>query len=54
MAEDRAVLTSCLWFALVDRNWPQAKEIIEKIKGWEDHASFAFGGRPVPAAVILF
>ena len=49
MADDKAVLTTRLWFALDDRDWPQAKQIIEKFKGGEDHASFAYGRRPVPA-----
>ena len=49
MADDKAVLTTRLWFALDDSDWPQAKEIIEKFKGGEDHASFAYGRRPVPA-----
>jgi hypothetical protein len=49
MADDKAVLTTRLWFALEDRDWPQAKQIIEKFKGGEDHASFAYGRRPVPA-----
>jgi serine/threonine protein kinase/Tfp pilus assembly protein PilF len=49
MADDKAVLTMRLWFALDDRNWTQAQEIVEKIKGGED-ASFAYGRRPVPAS----
>jgi tetratricopeptide (TPR) repeat protein len=48
MAEVKAVLTMRLWIALDDRNWAQAKEIVEKFKGGEDHAAFAFGRRPVP------
>jgi serine/threonine protein kinase/Flp pilus assembly protein TadD len=49
MAENRLVLTLRLWFALVDRNWAQAKEIVEKFKGGENLTGFAFGNRPVPA-----
>jgi serine/threonine protein kinase/tetratricopeptide (TPR) repeat protein len=49
MADDKAVLTTRLWFALDDSDWLQAKEIIKKFKGGEDHASFAYGRRPVPA-----
>jgi len=49
MAEGKAMLTERLWFALDDRNWAQAKEIIEKFRGGDDHAAFAFGRRPVLA-----
>ncbi len=36
MADDRGVLSLRLMFALVDRDWPEAKELIEKMKGGED------------------
>ena len=40
-----------LWFALVDRDWPQVKELIEKMKGGEDEGgSFAYGERNVPVS----
>jgi serine/threonine protein kinase/tetratricopeptide (TPR) repeat protein len=48
MADDRGVLSLRLKFALVDRDWPQAKELIEKMKGGEDEGWFAYGDYPVP------
>jgi serine/threonine protein kinase len=48
MADDRGVLSLRLKFALVDRDWPQAKELIEKMKGSEDEGWFAYGDYPVP------
>jgi tetratricopeptide (TPR) repeat protein len=48
LADDRGVLSLRLMFALVDRDWQQAKEIIEKMEGREDAGQFAYGGRPVP------
>jgi TolB-like protein/Tfp pilus assembly protein PilF len=47
-ATDRGVLSLRLKFALVDRDWLQAKEVIEKMKGDEDEGWFAYGGYPVP------
>jgi tetratricopeptide (TPR) repeat protein len=49
IAEDRSVLTVRLSLALDDRDWPQAKEIIEKFNGREDSGGFAYARRPVPA-----
>ena len=48
IAADRGVLSLRLKFALVDRDWLQAKELIEKMKGDEDEGWFAYGGYPVP------
>jgi TolB-like protein len=48
MAGDRGVISLRLKFALVDRDWLQAKELIEKMKGGEDEGWFAYGGYPVP------
>jgi serine/threonine protein kinase/tetratricopeptide (TPR) repeat protein len=48
MADDTGVLTLRLCFALTDRDWRRAKEIIEKFKGREDNDQFAYGRRPVP------
>jgi tetratricopeptide (TPR) repeat protein len=47
MSEDRAVLSMRLSFPFTDRNWSQAKEILEKLEGGED-SQFAYGARPVP------
>ncbi len=48
MADDRAALDWKLWFALVDRDWTQAKEGIEKLNGGDDGGDFAYGVAPVP------
>jgi tetratricopeptide (TPR) repeat protein len=48
IAADKGVLCLRLKFALVDRNWLQAKELIKKLKGDEDEGWFAYGGYPVP------
>jgi serine/threonine protein kinase len=48
MADDRGVLSLRLMFALVDRDWPEARELIEKMKGGEDEGWFAYGDYPVP------
>jgi serine/threonine protein kinase len=48
MADDRGVLSLRLEFALVDRDWPQAKELIEKMQGGEDEGNFAYGQIAVP------
>ena len=39
MADDRGVLSLRLEFALVDRDWPQAQELIEKMQGGEDEGN---------------
>jgi hypothetical protein len=46
MADDREVLSLRLSFALCDRDWPQAKELIQKMKDGEDDGYFAYAGIP--------
>jgi serine/threonine protein kinase/Tfp pilus assembly protein PilF len=48
MADDREVLSLRLNFALYDRDWPQTKELIQKMKDGEDNGYFAYAGIPVP------
>jgi TolB-like protein/Tfp pilus assembly protein PilF len=48
MADDREVLSLRLCFALNDRNWPEAKETIQKMQAGEDDGYFAYAGSPVP------
>jgi TolB-like protein/tetratricopeptide (TPR) repeat protein len=48
MAEDRGALSLRLTFALIDRDWQRAKEVIEKMKGGEDEGGFAYGLVNVP------
>jgi len=48
MADDQDGLPWRLFVAVNDRNWAQAKEIIEKMKGGEVSGIFAYGWWPVP------
>jgi TolB-like protein/Tfp pilus assembly protein PilF len=48
MAEDRALLSLRLNFALYDRDWLGAKEIIREMKDGEDNGYFAYAALPVP------
>ena len=48
MADDRWVLSLRLRFALVDRDWPEARKFIEKMKGGEDEGDFAYAPAAVP------
>jgi hypothetical protein len=48
VADDRGALTLRLLFALIGRDWPQAKQLIEKMKGGQDDGSFAYGKVDVP------
>jgi tetratricopeptide (TPR) repeat protein len=48
MADDRGALSMQLVFALVNRDWRQAKELIEKMKGGDDEGDFAYGQTNVP------
>jgi TolB-like protein len=49
VAEENAVLSTRLSFAMVDRNWAQAEELIKKLeRGAGDVPYFAYGVRPVP------
>jgi tetratricopeptide (TPR) repeat protein len=47
MADSRDMLSLRLCFALNDRDWPQAKEIIQKMKGGVDEGHFAYAFIPV-------
>ena len=46
--EEIGVLSSRLRLAVEDREWQQAKELIEKMKGGEDNRNFAYGSQSVP------
>jgi len=48
IADDRSVSFFRLFLALNDRDWLQAKELLEKINGGEDDGEFAYGQIPVP------
>ena len=48
MTEDRAVLCLRVSFALDNRDWPQAKQLLEKLKDGEDDGNFAYATAPVP------
>jgi tetratricopeptide (TPR) repeat protein len=48
IADDRSVSLFRLFLALSDRDWLQAKELLEKINGGEDDGEFAYGQIPVP------
>ena len=45
-ADDASVLQFRIYFALVDRDWTRAEELIKKSRG--DTQGFAYGNRPVP------
>jgi tetratricopeptide (TPR) repeat protein len=46
--DNAGVLSLRLTLAVNDRNWQQARELIEKMKGGLDNADFAYGLAPVP------
>ncbi|HET9378690.1 MAG TPA: hypothetical protein VFO40_27210, partial [Chthoniobacterales bacterium] len=48
MADDNGVLNLRLSFALVNRDWPLAKQLLEKMKGHEDEGYFAYVSESVP------
>jgi hypothetical protein len=52
-ATDRGVLSLSLSFALNDRDWPRAKQLLEQLKGGEiggeDTGNFGYATVPVPA-----
>jgi TolB-like protein/Tfp pilus assembly protein PilF len=48
MANDTGVLSWRLRFALYDRDWQRAKEIIDQMNGDEDDGNFVGGNMPVP------
>jgi serine/threonine protein kinase/tetratricopeptide (TPR) repeat protein len=47
-SDDRDVLTWRLFFTFVDRDWAQAKELIEKLDGDDDDGGFAYTDGRVP------
>jgi serine/threonine protein kinase len=53
MADDRSMLNLLLNLALNDRDWGQATELIEKMKGGEDEGGFAYAGFSVPVNCYL-
>jgi serine/threonine protein kinase/Tfp pilus assembly protein PilF len=48
VTEDRALLSLKLNFALYDRDWVQAKQVIQTMKDGEDNGYFAYAALPVP------
>lgn len=48
MRDETDVLFFRLRLALQDRDWQQARELIEKKKGGEDNGTFAYGFRSIP------
>jgi tetratricopeptide (TPR) repeat protein len=48
MADDNGVLNLRLSFALVNRDWPLAKQLLAKMKGHEDEGYFAYVSESVP------
>jgi len=48
MAEDRGAVSWRLSCALEDRDWPQATELIEQMKGGQDDGNFSCSVVPVP------
>jgi serine/threonine protein kinase/Tfp pilus assembly protein PilF len=48
LTDDRDALNLRLVFALGDRDWPQVKELLEKMKGGDDKGYFAYGQANVP------
>lgn len=48
MAKDRALLSLRLNFALYDRDWLGAKEVLQEMKDGEDNGYFAYASLPVP------
>jgi TolB-like protein len=48
MAEDRGAVSWRLSCALEDRDWPQATELIEQMKGGQDDGNFSYSVVPVP------
>ena len=48
MANDRLVLSGRLNVAVDHRDWPHANQLLQRMRGGDDAAQFAFGGRPAP------
>ena len=53
MRDETDVLSFRLRLALQDRDWQQARELIEKMKGGEDNGAFAYGFRSIPVHCYL-
>src|SRR5260370_28451219 len=53
MRDQTEVLSFRLRLAFEDRDWHQARELIEKMKGGEDNGAFAYGFRPIPVGCHL-
>jgi tetratricopeptide (TPR) repeat protein len=53
MRDETDVLFFRLRLALQDRDWQQARELIEKMKGGEDNGTFAYGFRSIPVDCYL-
>ncbi|MEY2604124.1 MAG: hypothetical protein QOH31_1915 [Verrucomicrobiota bacterium] len=53
MREETDVLSFRLRLAFEDRDWQQARELIEKMEGGEDNGAFAYGFRPIPVGCHL-
>jgi serine/threonine protein kinase/tetratricopeptide (TPR) repeat protein len=48
MTEDRGVLCLRVSFALDNRDWQQAKQLLDKLKDGEDDGNFAYATAPIP------
>jgi TolB-like protein/Flp pilus assembly protein TadD len=46
LADDRNAINLRLVFALVDRDWQQAKQLLDKLKGGDDEGYFGYGQQP--------
>jgi TolB-like protein/Flp pilus assembly protein TadD len=53
MADDRGLLSLRLMFSLIDRDWSQAKGLIEKMNGEDDGFAYGKGDVPVGCYSIL-
>jgi serine/threonine protein kinase/Tfp pilus assembly protein PilF len=53
LRDETDVLSFRLRLALQDRDWQQARELIEKTKSGEDNGAFAYGFRPIPVGCHL-
>jgi tetratricopeptide (TPR) repeat protein len=53
MSEDRTVLTWRLTSALLSRDWPRVKELVENMKGGKDDGGWFFCTVPVPVSCYL-
>ena len=53
MRDETDVLSFRLRLAFENRDWQEASELIEKMKGGEDNGTFAYGFRPIPVGCHL-